>query len=307
MRENGHHNEEMPNETMEDVREVDQRVQKEKENEESKSQAVEENMRQVCTENDKEKKKDFNVNTMTIEDMEEIITVIKVEEKDNNRKQNEVNENAEKEKSVSTIEHTENDDESLTTENVKTKQALNDMKLKLYSLENIVEDYKSNNEKLRKEILDLQSKGGNTSPKKNDEKTELEAKIRELEAEIELQEKEIEDRDEAVRQLHYHNENLVDAVKESKDIISKLKEKQKESEDCNEMSTSKENADSSTAKEIEELQKKLWKVIKKIQRKDEELEEKETELDTAYDVIVDLRQRLIEHGEDLEEIEDDDD
>ena len=76
----------MPNKIMEDVREVDQRVQKEKENDKFKSQAVEENMRWVCTENDKEKKKDFNVNTMTIEDIEEIITAIMVEEKDNNRK-----------------------------------------------------------------------------------------------------------------------------------------------------------------------------------------------------------------------------
>ena len=55
----------------------------------------------------------------------------------------------------------------------------------------------------------------------------------------------------------------------------------------------------------EDLRIKMWKAIRKIQSKEEELDEKDIELETAEEVIEKLRERLLKHGEELDESDDD--
>ena len=56
----------------------------------------------------------------------------------------------------------------------------------------------------------------------------------------------------------------------------------------------------------EDLRIKMWKAIRKIQTKEEELDEKDIELETAEEVIEKLRERLLKHGEELDESDEDD-
>ena len=59
-------------------------------------------------------------------------------------------------------------------------------------------------------------------------------------------------------------------------------------------------------KHIDSMKQKIWNMSKKLRMKNEELEVKSEDFEKAIDVIVDLRERLVELGEDLSDDEEED-
>ena len=87
-----------------------------------------------------------------------------------------------------------------------------------------------------------------------------------------------------------------------------MEEKKKLNEQLNELGDVLEDSNRTIEEyknDNNDLWQKIWKAIKKIQSRDEELEEKVTEIETAYEVIEELKSRMMNLGADLRGIGDD--
>ena len=113
--------------------------------------------------------------------------------------------------------------------------------------------------------------------------------IVEYKEQVERLEKEEEKLKELKTELEYKNKKLQEQLGEFGNIIEKSDATIEEYKTDN-----------------EDLRIKIWKAIRTIQSKDKKLEEKDVELEIAEEVIKELRERLLQYGDEQEESDEDD-
>lgn len=102
------------------------------------------------------------------------------------------------------------------------------------------------------------------------------------------------------------NTDSTKAKKEMETVIEENQTLKKQVTDSEEMVKQANIIINDHTKHIDSMKQKIWNMSKILRMKNEELEVKSEDFEKAIDVIVDLRERLVELGEDLSDDEEED-
>ena len=225
--------------------------------------------------------RNYDVNTMTMGEIEEVIYEVK-------------------EASVQ-VESLEVDEkEECEASNEKSNEY--DVKQHIHSLKDLAAEYEEENEQLKLKTVQLEVYIESMTVEYQKTKEE----VRTLKSKIQEINQVSKDNSDLTNELAMQDETKIEELENQMDILRKENSQVNELvQELGEVIKQSDNTINEYKKDNEDLRQKLWKAIRRIQSKDNDLEEKKSELESAYEVIEELEDRLRDLGEDFDKSDED--